>query len=74
MRPASWTTVMTCQAFLLTWINALSAVASRVTRALEFTFSQPTFLETLVKQYGVCIEEVRIKLLIAVLMCLHSVY
>ena len=49
---------MTCQAVLLTRSNALSAVASRVTRALEFTFSQPTFMETLVKQYGVCIEEV----------------
>lgn len=49
---------MTCQAVLLTSSNALSAVASRVTRALEFTLSQPTFMETLVKQYGVCIEEV----------------
>ena len=34
------------------------AVASRVTRALELTLSQPSFLETLVKEYGVCIEEV----------------
>ncbi|KAL3150598.1 hypothetical protein ABBQ32_000405 [Trebouxia sp. C0010 RCD-2024] len=34
-------------------------VASRVTRALELTLSQPSFLETLVKEYGLCVEEVR---------------
>ena len=37
----------------------MNAVASRVTRALEFALSQPTFLETLVKENGVCVEEVR---------------
>ena len=42
--------------------DSLYAVASRVTRALELTLSQPTFLETLVKEYGVCVEEVRIVL------------
>ncbi|KAL0053825.1 hypothetical protein WJX82_011373 [Trebouxia sp. C0006] len=34
-------------------------VASRVLRALEYALSEPPFLETLIKTYGVCIEEVR---------------
>ena len=38
------------------------AVASRVVRALELTFTQPTFLEALVKNYGVCVEEVCVTL------------
>lgn len=38
------------------------AVASRVTRALELTLSQPSFLETLVKEYGLCVEEVCMRL------------
>lgn len=42
----------------LTTTKQLLAVASRVTRALELTLSQSSFLETLVKEYGVCIEEV----------------
>ncbi|KAL0034407.1 hypothetical protein WJX79_000698 [Trebouxia sp. C0005] len=34
-------------------------VASRVLRALEYALSEPPFLESLIKTYGVCIEEVR---------------
>jgi len=29
-----------------------------VLRALEYALSEPPFLETLVKEYGVCVEEV----------------
>ena len=50
--------VGTCSARLLAEQDLFNAVASRVTRALELTMSQPMFLETLVKDYGVCIEEV----------------
>lgn len=42
--------------------TVMLAVASRVIRALELTFTQPTLLESLVKNYGVCVEEVCIML------------
>ena len=37
---------------------ALNAVGSRVLRALEMTMSEPKYMQTLIKQYGLCLEEV----------------
>lgn len=35
-----------------------AAVGSRVLRALEMTLSEPKYMHTLVKAYGLCLEEV----------------
>lgn len=54
--------------------NALKAVSntvgSRVLRALEMTLSEPKYMQTLVKQYGLCFEEVKISCLLVPARCM----
>ena len=47
-------------------------VGSRVLRAMEMTMSEPKYMQTLIKQYGLCIEEVTVTFLLQDLQNMRS--